>query len=161
MLLTSESVTKLDEANQTVDIYTRRWQIEEFHKAWKSGVGVENRRMGTADNIERIAVILAFIAVRLLQIRELAQDEPRKPCTTVLRPIEWQCLWAAVETRRLPRRPPPLRWAYCAIAKLGGWIDTKGTGRVGWQTMWIGWQRLEERLDAFATMSRHGIEADL
>ena len=48
-----------------------RWRVEEFHKAWKSGAGVEQRRMRGADNLERIAVVLAFVAVRLLQLREV------------------------------------------------------------------------------------------
>jgi hypothetical protein len=44
LLLTTEPVTHLEEALDIVWIYTRRWRIEEFHKAWKSGVGVETLR---------------------------------------------------------------------------------------------------------------------
>ena len=32
--------------------------------------GVERQRMQSADNLERMAVILMFVAVRLIQIRE-------------------------------------------------------------------------------------------
>jgi len=24
--------------------------------------------------------------------------------------------------------------------RLGGWYDTKRTGRIGWQTLWHGWE---------------------
>ena len=52
-----------------------RWKIEEFHLAWKSGgAQVEKQRMQTADNLERMAVILAFVAVRLLQLKEVVID---------------------------------------------------------------------------------------
>lgn len=148
MLLTSEPAHTASEIERLVDLYALRWRIEEFHKAWKSGAGVEKRRMVDAENLERIAVILAFIAVRLLQLRELVSDHPEKPCTEVLSPIEWKCLWASTEKKRPPTTAPPVRWAYHAVGKLGGWIDTKRTGRVGWQTLWEGWQRLEDRVDA-------------
>jgi hypothetical protein len=155
MLLTSETVEQPEDADRILEIYERRWEVEEFHKAWKSGVGVENRRMETAENIERVAVILAFIAMRLLQIRQRVTLQPDDKCTEVLRPIEWQCLWSSVERSKLPEHPPTVRWAYYGIARMGGWIDTKGTGRVGWQTMWLGWQRLEERVDAVAAIQQH------
>ncbi|MCL1124892.1 hypothetical protein [Shewanella surugensis] len=28
-----------------IDIYTARWRIEDFHKAWKTGAGAERQRM--------------------------------------------------------------------------------------------------------------------
>lgn len=161
MLLTSESVDKPGDADRVLEIYERRWEVEEFHKAWKSGVGVENRRMETAGNIERVAVILAFIAIRLLQIRQQVALQPEAKCTAVLRPLEWQCLWSSIERSKLPRRPPTVRWAYYGIARMGGWIDTKGTGCVGWQTIWIGWQRLEERVDAVTAIQQHVGAANL
>ncbi len=34
-----------------------------------------------------------------------------------------------------------------AIAKLGGFADTKCTGRPSWDTVWHGWFRLRERID--------------
>ena len=155
LLLSSEPVDSFAAACQLLRYYTLRWRVEEFHKAWKSGAGVEQRRMQSADNLERMAVMLAFVAVRLLQLRE-ALDEPaaikdraKRPCTEVLSASEWKVLWITRERSRPPKRVPSLRWAYEAIAKLGGWVDTKRTGRASWQTMWHGWFRLQERVDAY------------
>lgn len=50
--------------------YELRWRIEEFHKAWKSGAGVERQRLQSAGNLERMRVITAFIAAYLLQLQE-------------------------------------------------------------------------------------------
>ena len=47
-----------------------------------------------------------------------------------------------------PAQPPSAEWAYRAIAKLGGWMNTQRTGRPGWQTIWYGMFRLAERVDA-------------
>ena len=71
LLLSSESIESLSAVRRVLRIYRMRWRVEEFHKAWKSGAGVEQRRMRGADNLERIAVVLAFVAVRLLQLREV------------------------------------------------------------------------------------------
>lgn len=155
LLLSSEPVATLAEVCELLRYYALRWRVEEFHKAWKSGAGVEQRRMQSADNLERVAVILAFIAVRLLQLREALEEDTghatraSRPCTDVLSAPEWKVLWITHNRKRPPKRPPTLKWAYEAIAKLGGWADTKRTGRASWQTMWHGWFRLQERVDAY------------
>jgi len=156
VLLTSEPVTSAEQARQIVGYYEQRWQIEEYHKAWKSGgTQVEKQRMQSADNLERMAVILSFIAVRLLQMRE-AVLEPSEakhiPCSQLLQPMEWQILWWQQEKRCVPDAIPSLYWAYYALARLGGWYDSKRTGRVGWPALWEGWYRLEALIEG-ATLS--------
>src|SRR5260363_21670 len=89
--------------------------------------------------------LTAFLAVRLLQLRE-SQCQPAQPCDTVLNEDEWQVLWTSTEHDRRPTSPPTLGWAYLALAKLGGFTDTKRTGRPGWDTLWHGWFRLLERV---------------
>ncbi|MEN8176606.1 MAG: IS4 family transposase [Pseudomonadota bacterium] len=154
LLLTSESIEGADAVRRVVRDYALRWRVEEFHKAWKSGAGVEQRRMHSADNLERVAVVLAFVAVRLLQLREALLDDTEpggteRPCTEVLSRDEWRVLWITRHRNKPPHRAPTLRWAYESIAKLGGWTDTKRTGRAGWDTMWHGWFRFQERLDTY------------
>ncbi|MBF8270780.1 MAG: hypothetical protein HW386_2489 [Gammaproteobacteria bacterium] len=148
LLLTSEPVDTFQQARQVVRYYELRWRVEEFHKAWKSGAGVERQRMQAAANLERMAVILAFVAIRLLQLRESVAHE-EAPCTQVLSEHEWQALWLARETTPLPSTAPTLHWAYENIARLGGWNDSKRTGRPGWQTIWNGWFILQERAQGF------------
>ena len=53
-LLTSEKVASAADARRIVSHYERRWLIEEYHKAWKSGgICVESLRMQTRDNLDR------------------------------------------------------------------------------------------------------------
>ncbi|TEY44896.1 hypothetical protein CJF24_01525, partial [Aeromonas veronii] len=42
-----------------------------------------------------------------------------------------------------------LQWAYMAIARLGGFMDSKRTGIAGWSSLWEGWQTLQSKLDGF------------
>lgn len=153
VLLTTEAVRSAEQARQVVRYYELRWRIEDYHKAWKSGVGVERQRFQTIDNLERMLVITAFLAVRLLQLRERLDapvDKPETTCETVLSEDEWKVLWLSTEhLQPLPKIAPSARWAFYAIAKLGGFTDTKRTGRPGWDTIWHGWFRLRERLHGY------------
>jgi len=160
ILLTSEPIETEEQVRRIVRYYELRWRIEEYHKAWKSGVGVERLRFQSAASLERMVVITAFVAVRLLQLREQAlpsredtQDVENKKteltCDHVLKDDEWKVLWLTCQNTPLPTSPPTTRWACLAIAKLGGFADTKRTGRPGWEAMWRGWQLLQERIEGF------------
>lgn len=148
-LLTTEAITSPADIFKILRWYRLRWRVEEFHKAWKSGTGIEERRLQSGANILRLAVILAFVATRLLRLRELAQSSPDEPCDSLLPHIEWRMLWAVVEKKKLPASPPSMKWAYYALGKLARWKDTKRTGRIGWDTFWQGWLKLQERVDSF------------
>jgi len=107
--------------------------------------------MQSAANIKRFATILAFVAVRAMQLRELFEASPEAPCDTVLTETEWKVLWVTVEKKRPPRHPPTATWAYRAIGRLAGWGDTKRTGRVGAKTLMTGWLALEAHVSGYET----------
>ncbi len=147
MILTSESVSTKRQAIAVIHFYELRWLIEEFFKAWKTGCRIEHRPVQRTDTLERLAIITAEVAVRLLQLRAIGYSRPELPCTRILTSQEWRCLWASAERgKRPPRKTPTILWALRAIAKLAGWQDTKRTGRIGWTTMWKGWAKFEDRL---------------
>ena len=77
--MTTESLETCEDCRAVLRFYELRWRIEEFHKAWKTGAGVERLRMLSAGNMQRLAVILMFLAVRLLQIREALIRQSRTP----------------------------------------------------------------------------------
>ena len=102
ILLTTETVKTFEDCRTVLRFYELRWRIEEFHKAWKTGAGVERQRMQSADNLERMAVILMFVAVRLIQIREAlmlpyvrkqAESRPKRKCGMKKhQPIKWSVM---------------------------------------------------------------------
>ena len=156
MLLTSEPIESLSQAVTVIEYYETRWLIEEFHNAWKSGCTIEQRRLQAPASLERLAIITAHIAVRLLQLRCLTSVAPELPADVLLEPDEWQCLHLTTQPRHsLPTSPPSLRWVLETIAKLGGWRDTKRTGRIGWLSLWRGWRRFQERLVAWKIAKQH------
>lgn len=158
ILLTTEPIASVDEVRKITRYYELRWRIEDFHKAWKSGSGVEKLRMQYACNLEKMIVILSFLAIRLLQLKEyfepeqitLDENDVCINCEELLTEIEWNVLWKTVEkNKKLPLIPPDAVWAYQAIAKLGGWSNSKKTGKASWATIWNGWSRLNERVEGF------------
>lgn len=143
LLLTREPIDTLEDVQRVVKYYEARWLIEQFHKSWKTGCKVEERRMGSLDNFLRIMAITAPIAVRLLHLQTLSNlPDNAAPATEVLSPVEVQVLWAKIQGGPLPDTMPSCRWAYIAIAKLAGWTDSKRTGRIGLDTLWRGMERL-------------------
>ena len=100
-------------------------------------------------------MILMFVAVRLIQIREaLILPYNRKQtgdkvwhektsAGQVVSDDVWQVLWLKMESKKLPDKPPPLIWLFQTIAKLSGWCDSKHTGRPGWLAVWKGLFKLQ------------------
>lgn len=154
MLLTTEPIDTREEVERVLKFYRMRWLIEVFHKAWKTGAGVERQRMQTAENLERVAVVLAFVAIRLIQLRELFDEGSEVGCDQILDRETWTLLWISVEQKKPPRTAPSAAWAYQALARFAGWTDTKRTGKVGWETLWNGWRRLQERYEGLQAYKR-------
>lgn len=151
-LLTSEAVTTDAQAREVIGYYERRWLIEDYHKVWKSaGTRVETLRMQSLDNLKRMCVILSFIAVRLLQLRFI-HEEPsaqEQGCEAVLGATGWKLLWRKLEKKPLPGKAPDMGWAYRSLATLGGWKNTKRTGRASIAALWEGWFRLQTLLEGY------------
>ena len=97
---------------------------------WKSGVGIERQRFQRAANLERMLVITAFVAVRLLQLRlvMMVESDESSDCTIAVESEQWKVLWVTTEKTTPPHQPPDAGWAFLALARLGGFTDTKRTG---------------------------------
>ena len=69
--------------------------------------------MQTRDNLERIVVIKAFIAVRVLGLRQggVSEETQNDSYEKTLTPTEWKLLWVNLEGKPLPAQAPPLKWA--------------------------------------------------
>lgn len=154
MLLTSEPVEQVDEANACVDWYTYRWLIEEWHKAEKTGCRLEAAQLKSAEALERLAALTAVVAVRLLQLRDLAQaamTSPQPESEPSGSSDQARALQAAVPrdwilvVSHLAHCPPDTltpRIFWLTLAKQGGFIGRKSDGAPGWQTIWRGWAKV-------------------
>jgi hypothetical protein len=157
VLLTSWPVATLEEALRAVRAYSRRWLIEEYHKALKTGAGMERSQLSTRDRLEALLGVLAVVAVRLLSMKLLCASKPAEEVDPTTLGPEALGLLEAKYGR------PKGRWTnrsvLVAIARLGGFLARKGDGDPGWITIWRGWRKLMtmiQGLDLFLGGLRSG-----
>jgi hypothetical protein len=141
ILLTSLPVESFDDAWRVIGYYEKRWLVEEWHKALKTGCRVESRQLKTKEGLERITGLLSVVAVRLLQLKSAARTTPNRPAGELI-PPHWVTMLQAA--RRKTRRVTSLTIGefYRELAKLGGFLGRKSDGEPGWITIWRGWQKL-------------------
>lgn len=139
VLLTSEPILSLEEALECVGRYQLRWGVEEYHKVLKTGCSVEKRYYETAPRLERVSALLAVLAVRLLQIRTLADDDPQRPAQEIV-PKRWVQVLAKI--RKRPAETMTIHNFVRQLAGLGGHLGRKQDGRPGWITLWRGLEKL-------------------
>ena len=155
VLLTSLPGGNLTQARRVVGRYTARWHIEEYHKALKSGAGVEESQLTQAYRLETLVAVLALVAVRLFHTKLLARACPEQ----ALAPDQVSQEALNILERKIGK--PKKGWTqstfWIAIARLGGFIGRKSDGMPGWQTIWRGWQRLlwmNEGLETFNQLNQ-------
>lgn len=140
ILLTSLPCATQAQVQRVVGRYTARWWIEEYHKALKSGAGVEESQLERGYRLESLIAVLAVVAVRLLSTKLLARSRPQSlEAAASLGPD-----MLAILEKKLGK--PKDGWTnqnvIMGTARLGGFLARKGDGMPGWQTIWRGWQRL-------------------
>jgi hypothetical protein len=155
ILLSSLSSDNLTQTRRIIGRYTARWHIEEYHKALKSGAGVEESQLTQAYRLETLIAVLALVAVRLLHTKLLARACPEQ----TLAPD--QVSPEALKILEIKVGIPKAGWTqstfWIAVARLGGFIGRKSDGMPGWQTIWRGWQRLlwmHEGLETFNQLNQ-------
>ena len=84
VLLTSLPVRDLEGAMEVIGYYEKRWLIEEWHKALKTGCQVERRQLHTSRRLEALTGVLSVVAVRLLQMKEVGRREPDRAATDLV-----------------------------------------------------------------------------
>ncbi|KOP34970.1 transposase, partial [Xenorhabdus sp. GDc328] len=149
-ILTNEPINNKEDALTIIGYYEKRWLVEEYHKIWKSeGTGVEELRVQSKNNLERLATIYAFLAVRIFQLKFASEQLEDISCEKILSPKAWKLLWLKSIKTALPETPPTAKWAYEHLAKLGGWKDSKRNGRASVKTLWEGWLKLQAILEGY------------
>jgi hypothetical protein len=140
ILLTSLPCRTLAQARQIVGRYTARWWVEEYHKALKSGAGVQDSQLESGGRLEPLIALLAVVAVRLLNTKMLARSRPQG--FEARESFGPEALKILEKKFGKPNGGWSNRQVMIATARLGGFLARKHDGMPGWQTIWRGWQRL-------------------
>jgi hypothetical protein len=154
VLYTSLPVPNFEDAREIIAAYEKRWRIEEWHKALKSGCHVTARQLKTSARLEALVGLLGVVAVRLLQIKGVARTEPDLPAVAVVPPRYVALLQGA-------RKARSSAWSvsqfFRELAKLGGFLGRKGDGEPGWITIWRGWEKIHLMLRGIEVATRYDL----
>lgn len=153
-LLTNEPVRTLADAWRVTGWYERRWIVEEYHKAQKTGCRIEDMQFTTTARLEPAIALLSVVAVTLLNLRDASRrrDATTRRATTILMPdyVKVLSLWRYREVRE----DLTVHDFFYALARLGGHQNRKGDHRPGWLVLWRGWTKLQAMLDGYAAAKR-------
>jgi hypothetical protein len=155
MLLTSEEVKSIEQAQKIIGYYQSRWVIEEWHRALKEGCRLELAQVESIETLRRMTAVLSIVAVRLLELRDLADSSAAGERPEELKkavPGSWIIMVAALAKTGPANLTPKKFWQ--TIAKRGGWLGRKGDGRPGWKAIWSGWQDVAQYIAGAELMAK-------
>jgi hypothetical protein len=141
LLITNLPVENEADAIRIVNIYQRRWLIEDYHKAVKTGFRIEDNQLKQGSRILALFGMIAVIATQLLAIREHCRLFPTTPVEEKIHKS-----WITLVERHLRMKITTVRDFWRALARMGGFIGRKSDGEPGWQTIWKGYKRLQDML---------------
>jgi len=138
ILHTNLPVVTSEEVGAVIDAYRRRWMIEEYFKALKTGCAFEKRQLESMDALLNALALFVPIAWRLLVLRHLSRATPEASALRALSTRQLKVLRARAKVAL--SKNPTLREAMLAVAAEGGHI--KNNGDPGWQVLGRGYERL-------------------
>lgn len=147
ILLTNAPTETREQAFERVDWYNCRPIIEEYHKAQKTGCGMELLQFTELKAIQVTIALLSVVAVQLLRLRDLSRrpDADTIVATAVIDTdyVEVLSLWRTKEAK--------LDWSVkeflYALARQGGHLGRRGDRPPGWLVLWRGWMELQRMVD--------------
>ena len=113
---------------------------------------MERSQLDDGADLRRLLGFCCPIAVRLLQLRQVARQTPELPAVAVVPP-----LMVKVLTLRRTRMSTSMTISefWRAVAILGGHQGRRGDGPPGWRTIWRGWRKLSDLTEG-AKLVIHG-----
>jgi hypothetical protein len=160
LLITSEAIEGWSDVSRLIDFYRCRWMIEEWHRALKEGCRLEASQLDAPEDHCRLAAIFSVVAVRLLQLRALADpSHPDANNAAALRswaPRGWRRIVAHLCRQPVDQLTPQA--FLLAIAKKGGYLARRNDPRPGWKVLWRGWCEIALLVEGAALAASLGPE---
>lgn len=147
ILLTTLTVSTLEDAQKVLHYYSLRWQIELVFGTLKTkGLNIEQSQLESGKSLKSMTAMSLLVAIKLCQLR-LSRNEVILPATIVFQPEQIACLKSIestvqgkTEKQKNPHPPSSMAWAVWVIARLGGWKGYQRDSPPGIKTMYEGWK---------------------
>jgi hypothetical protein len=149
LLLTNEPVRNFTNAWRVTAWYERRWVVEEYHKALKTGCQIEELQFTAVERLAPAIALLSAVALTLLNLRDVSRrPDARTRRATTLFAREYVEVLSVWRHRKL-RSDLTIHEFSLALARLGGHQNRKQDSRPGWLVLWRGWMKLQLLLDGY------------
>lgn len=133
-LLTTHEVTNLGEARRIIDLYRRRWTIEEyFHTLKTAGFNIEAADIGDPQVMIKFVAAVAVAAVTVMQLVKARDGTTGQSLADAFDPADQPILEAVsaqLEGKTAKQKNPhpkgSLAFAAWVMARLGGWTGYYG-----------------------------------
>ena len=150
-LLTTAAVVSVEQAMATVQLYQKRWKIEDYNRACKkSGIDLEGAMVEGVDALQNLVAIGAVAAVAVMQLVEGRDAGPERRASDVLDADEevfaerlGPTLEGKTAKQKNPHEAGALAWISWIVARLGGWSGYAAYGPAGPKTMANGWKKFK------------------
>jgi hypothetical protein len=158
-LLTTHAVTSLKDAVGIVEMYRRRWAVEQLFRTLKSqAIDLENSLLADGEALERLAAAALVAATTVMQLvhgrGEAGRMLPAARVFTADHINTLKALSPSLQGRtakqKNPHPPESLAWAAWHIARLGGWNGYASERPPGPITFARGLKRFEAIAEGFA-----------
>ena len=139
ILGTTYSVSSLEDAERVIYNYTLRWRVEDFHRAWKSGVcNIEDSQLQSPEALRRWGIFTSSMAARAEHLKHLSRESPDAPASVAFSRDELDLM---ITRRRayaiklhVPYKPgdtPPLKEIVLWLATMGGYGGSRSRPTFG------------------------------
>jgi hypothetical protein len=159
-LITTRPVENADQAWEIVELYRRRWAIEQlFRTLKKQGFNIEQLRIEDPEPRDKLvtATLIAAVAIQQLVHARDGGPGPLRPATDAFEPEELKLIEAysaklegKTQRQKNPHPKGSLAFAAWVCARLGGW--TGYYGKPGPIVMLQGWLQLQAAKRAITTL---------
>jgi hypothetical protein len=150
-LATTVCVEGYEGAMFTIDAYSSRWVIEEYHRVLKSGCKVEKMQFDDAASLGPAVAVNAVVAYRLLYLTKIARESPDADVSLVASPVEVMAAESCMKSRGEKGLTviTTIHQFVRAVALMGGFMGRKGDGEPGTKVLWQGIRFLTALVEGF------------
>jgi hypothetical protein len=153
ILLTNQPLETIEQAREVVQDYACRWMIEDYHKALKTGCGIEETQMTTLHGLRNVIALTSVLGVHVLRLRCKARDEQIAQQPARLHEEELKVQLAARDSKHADWRVMTVWEFFIAVARMGGYVLNPKKRPPGWLVLWRGYIRLEDMCAGCRLMS--------
>ncbi len=160
-LLTTHKIETIEQANQCIGWYKKRWLIEELFRVIKTkGFGIESSQLGSGASLKKMLSMTLLVALKIMQLKLALNDESMQAkdvfstCQLDYLDMVRQRVEGATTLQKNPYKKQTLAWGTWLLARLAGWSGYKSHGPPGYITIKDGYDKFNEQFIVYAQVMK-------